>query len=69
MFVTNRVCPQLYHVLEHDDGSVELVVSSKGTESVVTSQAAHIGSDVVANCILNYTKIKPCEGGCEWVTV
>jgi len=45
------------------------IASSKGTESVVAAQAGVIKKNVVANNIINYTKLTPTADGCEWISV
>ena len=69
MMISNRSLPQIYYLIEHDDGSIEFIVSSRGTDEVVTAQASIIKKNVVANNIINYTKMMPIEGGCDWISV
>ena len=54
MFMTNRVFPNLYYVLERRNGTLEYIMSSKGSEELQEQQAKKIGKDVVANSIVSY---------------
>ena len=45
------------------------IASSRNTEQVVIEQASVIKKNVVANNIINYTKLTPIEGGCDWISV
>ena len=69
MMISNRSIPVLFYLKENADGTIEFVASSRGTEAVVAAQAASIKKDVVANNIVNYVKLTPIEGGCDWVSV
>ena len=67
--MSNRSIVQCYYVIEHEDGSLTFIASSKGLEEVVAAQASVIKKNVVANNIINYTKLTPTADGCEWVSV
>ena len=69
MIMSNRSIPQLYYTQENEDGTLVFIASSKGTESVVAAQAGVIKKNVVANNIINYTKLTPTADGCEWISV
>ena len=69
MFMTNRVLPNLYYLREHADGSIEFVSSSQGTEDIARQQANLIGKDVIGETVVNFTRLKPVQGGCEWSSV
>ena len=69
MIMSNRSIPQLYYTQENEDGTLVFMASSKGTEGVVAAQAGVIKKNVVANNIINYTKLTPTADGCEWVSV
>ena len=69
MILSNRSIPVLFYLRENADGTVEFVASSRGTEAVVAAQAAKIKKDVVGNNVVNYVRLTPTEGGCDWVSV
>ena len=69
MMISNRSIPVLFYLRENADGTVEFVASSRGTEGVVAAQAAKIKKDVVGNNVVNYVRLTPTEGGCDWVSV
>ena len=69
MMVTNRSIPVLFYLKENADGTVEFIASSRGTEAVVAAQAAVIKKNVVGINVINYVKLTPTEGGCDWVSV
>lgn len=69
MFMTNRTLPNLYYLKENRNGSVEFISSSRGTEEVVRQQAGEIGKNVVGDNVVNYVRLTPVKGGCEWVSV
>ena len=54
---------------ENADGSMEFLSTSKGNDEIVTAMAAVIKKNVVANNVINYMKLTPIEGGCDWVSV
>jgi len=51
-------------LIENEDGSIIFIASGRGTEEVVAAQASNIKKDVVANNIINYTKLTPTADGC-----
>ena len=65
MFMTNRVFPNLYYVVERRNGTLEYIMSSQGSEELQQQQAKKIGKDVVANSIISYFEIKPTDDGCD----
>ena len=67
--MSNRSIVQCYYVIENEDGSLIFIASSQGLEDVVAAQAGVIKKNVVANNIINYTKLTPTADGCEWVSV
>ena len=67
--MTNRSIVQVYYVNENADGSMEFMSTSKGNDEIVTAMAAVIKKNVVANNVINYMKLTPIEGGCDWVSV
>ena len=67
--MTNRSLVQLYYLIEHENGNIVFISSSRGTEGVVQAQKAIFKKDVVANNIINATWLQPTENGCEWVSV
>ena len=67
--MTNRSIVQVYYVNENADGSMEFLSTSKGNDEIVTAMAAVIKKNVVANNVINYMKLTPIEGGCDWVSV
>ena len=69
IMMSNRSIPQLYYLVENEDGSIIFIASSRNTEEVVAAQANKIKKDVVANNIINFTKLTPTADGCEWVSV
>ena len=69
MVMTNRVIPNLYYLVERQNGTIEWISSSQGTDAIVSQQASEIKKDVVANTIVNYAQFRPIEGGCEVWTV
>ena len=69
MVMTNRSIVQVYYVKENADGSLEFMSTSKGNEELVTVLADKIKKNVVGNNVINYMKLSPIEGGCDWVSV
>ena len=69
MLMTNRSIVQLYYVIENEDGSLEFIASSQGTEGVMADVASIVKKDVIANNIINYTKLVPDGDGVKWVSV
>ena len=69
MLMTNRSIPQVYDTQENEDGTFEFFSSSEETEELVEAQKKVVKKDVIANNIINYVKLTPVEGGCEWVSV
>ena len=66
MILSNRsVVTTLYNV-PSKDGDATVLMSSKGNEAKVASLSAEIGSDVVANQIINFLHMKPYDGGVEF---
>ena len=59
----------MYDTQENEDGTFEFFSSSEETEELVEAQAKVVKKDVIANNIINYVKLTPVEGGCEWVSV
>ena len=45
------------------------IASSQGTDEVVAAQSSKIKKNVVGNNIINYSKLTPTDGGCDWVSV
>ena len=68
-FFSNRSLLSLYYLKENDDGSIEFLSSSLNTDQVAEQQAKAIGKNVLANNIINYSKLVPVENGCEWTSV
>ena len=62
--VSNRVLFICQAQFECEDGSVMVVMSSKGNEKYAESMANDIYWDVVADQPFSFTKFTPCEGGC-----
>ena len=50
------------HKIEHD-GTFIYMQSSKGCEKLTQDNAATIGKNVIATCIIQFAKYVPCEGG------
>ena len=69
IMMSNRSIVQCYYFIQNEDGSIVFIASSKGLEDVVAANSGIIKKDVVANNIINYTKLTPTEDGCEWVSV
>jgi len=69
MIMSDRSIPTIYYTKENEDGTFTFVASSKNTDEVVTAQAEVIGSNVVANNIINMHTLTPTADGCEWVGV
>ena len=69
MMMSNRSVVQIYYVKECEDGSLIFISSSRNTDEVVAAQAKIIKKNVVANNMINYQKLTPTEGGCDWVSV
>ena len=69
IMMSNRSIVQCYYLIENEDGSIVFIASSRGLEDVVAANSGIIKKDVVANNIINYTKLTPTENGCEWVSV
>ena len=69
VLMTNRSIPILYYSMVHEDGSLVFIGSSHSTDAVVANQASIIKKNVVANNIINYTKLTPTADGCDWVSV
>ena len=69
MMLTNRNVCEVFYFIENDDGSIIFVVSSRGNESIIEANADKIKKNVIANCIINYTRLTPTETGCDWVSV
>ena len=68
--MTNRSVVQVYYLLEGNaDGSLIFIASSQGTDDIVAAQSGTIKKNVVANNIINYSKLTPTENGCDWVSV
>ena len=67
--MSNRSIVQCYYFIQNEDGSIVFIASSRGLEDVVAANSGIIKKDVVANNIINYTKLTPTEDGCEWVSV
>ena len=69
MIMSDRSIPIIYYTKENEDGSFTWVASSKNTDEVVAAQAEVIGSNVVANNIINMHTLTPTADGSEWVGV
>lgn len=69
MIMTNRSLVNVYYLKENADGSLEYISSSRGTDQVVKDQASLIKKNVIAQNLLNYTKLTPTAEGCDWVSV
>ena len=69
LILTNRSLVCVYYLIEHEDGSLETLASSKDTDEVVAAQAAIIKKNVVANNIINYSKLIPTADGCDFINV
>ena len=69
MIMTNRSLVQLYYLIEHENGNLVFISSSRGTDEVIQAQKAVFKKDVVANNIINATWLQPTENGCDWVSV
>ena len=69
MIFTNRSIVLIYYLIEHEDGSIEFIGSSKGTDGVAAAQAGIIKKNVIANNIINYSKLTPTEDGCDFIAV
>ena len=67
--MSNRSIVQCYYLIENEDGSIVFIASSRGLEDVTAAKADVIKKNVVANNIINYTKLTPIADGCEWVSV
>ena len=66
MVVKNRSFPVLFYLKHNLDGTVEFVASSRDTDEVVQLHRDKIKKDVVGHNVINYVKLTPIEGGCEW---
>ena len=69
MILSNRSLVVCQYLIEHPDGSIEFITSSKGNEQAAAAHAAIIKKDVVANNIINYLKLTPTADGCDWISV
>ena len=71
MMMTNRTMFNINHPTDCEDGSYIALVSSKGTEAFVQSEAgkALLKKNVLAFTHINYRHIVPYEGGCYWTSV
>ena len=68
--MTNRSVVNVYYCIEGNaDGSLIFITSSQGTDDIVAAQSGKIKKNVVANNIINYSKLTPTENGCDWVSV
>ena len=67
--MSNRTIPVLFYLKTNANGSVEFISSSQDTDEIVRQQAGLIDKNVVGNNIVNYTRLTPVKGGCEWVSV
>ena len=66
MILSNRSVVTTLYNLPSKDGDATVLMSSKGNEAKVASLSAEIGSDVVANQIINFLHMKPYDGGVEF---
>ena len=67
--LSDRSFVSLYYSIEKPDGSWVLISSSQGTDSVVEAHQSVFKKNVVANNIVNYTRLYPREDGIEFVYV
>lgn len=67
MMISNRSIISLYYNYDKPDGSFVSVNSSRGTDAIVKQQRDKIKRNVVANNIMQYTKLTPRDGGCDFV--
>ena len=65
MLVSNRAFVQTWYNKKNEDGSTIILSSSKYNETFMEQHADKTGKAVVANMIIQYTKITACEGGFE----
>ena len=67
MLMTNRSFINLYYVKENEDGSVEYLTSSRGTEELEKRHNKIIKKNVLANTLIEYRKVTPisADGSCE----
>ena len=67
MMISNRSIVSLYYNYDKPDGSVVSINSSRGTDAIVEQHRNKIKRNVVANNILQYTKLTPRDDGCDFV--
>ena len=67
MMVSNRAFVQTWYNQKCEDGSVIILSSSQYNEKILEEHKDKTGNSVIANMIIQYTKITPCEGGYELV--
>ena len=69
MMVTNRVFIGTWYTWEEESGTKIIMSSSKGNEAYYEKHKDKHGSAVIANYVVAYNKITPCEGGMEILQV
>ena len=67
--IYNRSMFVTYYSKKHDDGSVMVLMSSRGNEKFPEVYAEEVGSDVIGNAILVSLRAIPCEGGYDLTQV
>ena len=64
--ISDRSFVSLYYTMDKPDGSLVIISSGRDTEAVVAANASIIKKNVVADNVVNYTRVYPKEGGCEF---
>ena len=69
MVLSNRSIYTSFYEKEEEDGSLILINSSQGNESIADANKALAKKDVIANAIITYTKGEFHENGCKLTQV
>ena len=69
MIVSNRCFISTWYNITNEDGSRIIMNSSKGNEGLYDAHKDKTGKAVIADLVIQYTKITPIEGGMELVAV